>query len=313
MRAPAAARRRCQNVSASHQYSNITNKIDFQQLREQAVALRRAGRSRTEIKALLGVRNNDALTEMLRGVPPPAWTHRPRAKDAEHAKACELRAQGRTYHEIASELGVATSSVSRWVRDMPRAGRLSYEECRKPNADGVARYWEAVGPIREARRHAICESAVAQIAPMNDREVLIAGAVAYWCEGTKSKTYAPRDRVTFINSDPHLITFFLRFLTIAGVTPDRLICRVHIHESADVPAAQAFWQRVTSLPADQFRRPTLKRHNPKTVRKNTGDQSHGCLIIGVRRSTEPYRQIQGWTAAAMAARRPPGQPLRRSC
>src|ERR1700722_1055706 len=193
----------------------MTNKTRFPELREQAIALRRAGKSRTQIKDILGVRNNDALSDLLRGVPPPAWTHRPRAKDAEHAKACELRAQGRTYTEIASDLGVSTSSVSRWLRDMPRLGRLSYEECRKRNADGVARYWEAVGTIREARRHAICESAVGQIGAMSDREVLIAGAVAYWCEGTKSKPYAPRDRVTFINSDPHLITFFLRFLAVA--------------------------------------------------------------------------------------------------
>ena len=282
----------------------MTNKIDFQQQREQAVALRRAGKSRTEIKAILGVRSNDRLSDLLRGEQPPAWTHRPRAKDAEHARACELRAQGCTYAEIASELGVSTSSVSLWVRDMPRSGRLSYEECRKRNADGVARYWEAVGTIREARRHAICESAVAQIGTVNNREILIAGAIAYWCEGTKSKPYAPRDRVTFINSDPHLITFFLRFLTVAGVAEDRLICRVHIHETADVAGAQAFWREVTGLPVDQFRRPTLKHHNPKTVRKNTGEDYHGCLIISVRRSTELYRRIQGWAAAAMAARSP---------
>jgi hypothetical protein len=282
----------------------MTDKVRFPQLREQAIALRRAGKSRAEIKDILGVRNNDALSDLIRGEPPPAWTRRSRAKDSEHARACELRALGLTYTEIAAELGVSTSSISQWVRDMPRIGRLSYEECRKRNADGVARYWEAVGTIREARRHAICESAVAQIGAMSEREVLIAGAVAYWCEGTKSKAYAPRDRVTFINSDPHLITFFLRFLAVAGVADDRLICRVHIHESADVPAAQAFWQDVTGLPADQFRRPTLKRHNPKTIRKNVGDAYHGCLIIDVRRSTELYRQIQGWAAAAMAAQSP---------
>lgn len=280
----------------------MRDNLKFPQLREQAIALRRAGKSRREIKEILGVRNNDALSDLLRGESPPPWTHRPRAKDADHARACELRGQGRTYSEIAAALGVSTSSVSRWVRDLPRTGRLSYEECRKRNADGVARYWEDVGSIREARRHAICETAVAQIGAMNDREVLIAGAIAYWCEGTKSKLYAPRDRVTFINSDPHLITFFLRFLAVAGVAADRLICRVHIHESADVAAAQVFWEEVTGLPADQFRRPTLKRRNPSTVRKNTGDGYHGCLIINVRRSTELYRQIQGWAAAAMAAR-----------
>lgn len=106
----------------------MTDKVSLPQLRDHAVALRRAGKSRTEIKAILGVRNNDALSDLLRGEPPPAWTHRPRAKDSEHARACELRAQGLTYTEIAAEVGVSTSSISRWVRDMPRLGRLSYEE-----------------------------------------------------------------------------------------------------------------------------------------------------------------------------------------
>jgi transposase-like protein len=196
----------------------MTAKVSFSQLREQAVALRRAGKSRAEIKQVLGVRNNDALSDLLRGEPPPPWTHRPRAKDELHQRARELRCEGRTYTEIAAELGVAHSSVSRWVRDMPRTGRLSYEECRKRNADGVARHWEEVRTIREARRHAISEAAVAEIGTMTEREILIAGAVAYWCEGSKSKDYAPRDRVTFINSDPHLIVFFAQFLAVAGVT-----------------------------------------------------------------------------------------------
>lgn len=177
---------------------------------------------------------------------------------------------------------------------MPRPER------RRNTSDGVTRRWEAVRSLREARRHAICEGAVQQIGAMTDREILIAGAIAYWCEGAKDKLYARRERVIFINSDPHLVTFFLRFLAVAGVTTDRLICRIHIHESADVDRAHEFWRAVTGLPGDQFRRPTLKRHNPKTVRKNTGAGYHGCLIIVVRCSTDLYRQIEGWAAAAMA-------------
>ena len=56
-----------------------------------------------------------------------------------------------------------------------------------------------------------------------------------------------------------------------------------------------------ALQPEQFRRPTLKRHNPKTIRKNTGDDYHGCLVIKVRRSASLYRQIDGWASAAMAA------------
>jgi transposase len=276
----------------------MRTKDDLLELREQAVALRRAGKSRREIKEILGV-GNSTLDPALRGEPPPLWTLRARAKDELHAKARELRASGRTYDEIAGELGVSKGSVSLWVRDLPRRGRLSYEEFRKRNAQGVARYWAAERPIREARLQSISDSAAAQIGELSDREVVIAGAIAYWCEGSKNKPHRNANRVIFINSDPGLIRLFLQFLALAGVSPGRLICRVHIHETADVAGTQRFWQMATGLSDGQFRPPTLKRHNPKTTRKNTGIDYHGCLVIGVRRSARLYRQIEGWASAAM--------------
>ena len=279
----------------------MRTKDDLLELREQAIALRREGKSRREIKEILGV-GNSTLDPALRGEPAPLWTLRASGKDDLRLKAREMRAEGCTYDEIAAKLGVSKGSVSLWVRDMPRRGRLSYEEFRKRNADGVARYWAAERPVREARLQAISDSAAAQIGELSEREIVIAGAVAYWCEGTKSKPYRRgKDCVVFINSDPGLIRLFLRFLTVTGITADRLICRLHIHESADVEAAQRFWQQMTGLPEDQFRKPTLKRHNPKTVRKNTGEDYRGCLIVSVRRSVDLYRQIEGWASAAMAA------------
>lgn len=278
----------------------MSQSLSFLQLREQAIALRRAGKSRREIMDTIGVRRNQTLDDMLRGVPPPQWTHRPNAKDELHGKARELRACGHTYKEIAASLGVSKSSVSLWVRDMPRPGRLSYEETRRRNAEGVSAYWQAEQLRREARRQAVRDAAAAEIRELSEREILIAGAIAYWCEGAKSKPHRRSEQISFINSDPQLIGFFLQFLAVAGVTHDRLICRLSIHESADVAAAQQFWLDRTGLPAEQFRRPTLKRHNPKTIRKNTGQDYHGCLVINVRRSTELYRKIEGWAAGAMA-------------
>jgi transposase-like protein len=278
----------------------MTQKLAFPELRQRAVALRLEGKSRREIKEALGVGSNETLNKLLRGVPPPAWTMRPRAKDERHSQARELRAAGRTYDEIAAELGVSKGSVSLWVRDLPRRGRLSYAECRKRNAEGVANYWAAERPVRAAGHQAIRDRAGAQIGELSEREVLIAGAVAYWCEGSKNKPYRrPANRVVFINSDPGLIALFLRFLAVAGIARERLICRVSIHESADVAAAQQFWLDETGLPAGQFRSPTLKRHNPKTVRKNTGEHYHGCLVVSVRCSMDLYLQIEGWASAVM--------------
>lgn len=129
--------------------------------------------------------------------------------------------------------------------------------------------------VREARSAAVSGRATAEIGAMTDREIFIAGAVAYWCEGAKSKPHRHVERVAFINSDRALIGFFLRFLDTAGIQRDDLIFRMYIHETADVEAAHRFWLDLTGAQPSQFRRPVLKRHNPN-------------------------RKIEGWAAAAMS-------------
>lgn len=279
----------------------MRTKEELDRLRERAIALRREGKSRRDIKTALGPMSNSTLNDFLQGVPPPDWTRRARAKDELRSAARELRVQGLGYEDIAAALGVSKSSVSLWVRDLPTPARLSYEETRKRSAEGSRRYWEAERPAREARRAALSERAATEVGAMTDREILIAGAVAYWCEGAKSKPHRHVERVAFINSDPGLIRFFLRFLDTARIPRDDLILRVYIHETADVEAAHRFWLDLTGAQPSQFRRPVLKHHNPKTVRKNVGESYRGCLRIDVRRSGDLYRKIQGWAEGAMLA------------
>jgi transcriptional regulator with XRE-family HTH domain len=252
-----------------------------------------------EIKEILGIGSNQTLHEALCGEPPPEWTRRPRAKDDLHVRARELRAQGLDYDDIAAALGVSKSSVSLWVRDMPWPERLSYEECRKRSAEGSRLYWETERPAREARREEVRTVAADQIGTLSKREILIAGAIAYWCEGTKSKPHRRQDRVVFINSDPGLIKFFLRFLDEAGIASAQLRFRVQIHETADVARAERFWQGLTGAEPARFHRTTLKRHNPQTVRKNVDADYHGCLRIDVMQGADLYRRIEGWVRAAV--------------
>ncbi len=195
---------------------------------------------------------------------------------------------------------MAKGSVSLWVRDLPRPARLSYAECRKRSAEGVQRYSAAERPVREARRVAAREAAAAQIGDLTSRELLIAGSIAYWCEGTKNKPHRRGDRVVFTNSDPALIRFFLRFLGATGTPRTDLTFRVCIHENADVESAQRFWQEITGAPPHQFLIPTLKRHNAKTVRRNVGENYHGCLRIDVNRSSSLYAKIEGWAGTIMS-------------
>jgi hypothetical protein len=71
----------------------MRTKEELDRLRERAIALRREGKSRTEIQAILGLVGRSTLNELLRGVPPPDWTRRPNAKDDLRDKARQLRAR----------------------------------------------------------------------------------------------------------------------------------------------------------------------------------------------------------------------------
>jgi hypothetical protein len=240
------------------------------------------------------------LDEALRGTPPPAWTLRPNAKDDLREEARALRMEGLSYNEIAARLDVAKSSVSLWVRDLPRPERFDYV-ANPRRYEGLRRYMASQRQARATQRAAETEAAAAEIGDLSDRELVIAGAIAYWCEGAKNKPHRKTDRVMFINSDPGLIRFFLRFLDVAGVKRDELILRVYIHENADAEAAERFWLEVTGAQPSQFRSPVLKHHNPKTRRTNVGKNYRGCLRIDVRRSGVLYQRIEGWVSAIMAS------------
>lgn len=271
---------------------------DFEGLREQAIALRRAGLSRRQIRDRLYIDNNDILNRLLEGEPPPEWTKRPNAKDDLKARARELRLQGWTYDQIQVELGCSKSSISLWVRDLPKPERRDPTEQAKLAA---RKRWEHEHQVRDAERRHTKDAARQEIQRMTESELLIAGVALYWAEGTKDKPHARRERVTFVNSDPNMIRVFLAWLDLLKVERERLRYHVMIHESAEVEAAEKYWADLVGANLAEFGKTTLKRHNPKTIRKNVGEDYRGCLVIQVRQSAELYRRIEGWWCGIVGA------------
>ncbi|NEB13436.1 hypothetical protein G3I32_32150 [Streptomyces coelicoflavus] len=270
---------------------------DFEGLRERAVALRRAGYSLRQIRDELKVFNNDILNRLVKGEPPPEWTKRPRAKDDLRAKARELRLQGWTYDQIEAELGCSKSSISLWVRDLPKPERRDPTEQAKLAA---RKRWEHELAVREEQRRQTKEAAAAEIGALSDRDLFLVGVALYWAEGTKDKPHARRERVTFVNSDADMIRLFLSWLDLLDVERRHITYRVMIHETADIESAEAYWADVVRADRNSFGKTTLKRHNPKTVRKNTGNDYHGCLVLTVRQSAVLYRRIEGWWTGIVA-------------
>ncbi|QDQ12000.1 hypothetical protein [Streptomyces spectabilis] len=275
----------------------MTEITDFASLRHRAITLRRAGLSLRQIADALQVRSKDLLQRLVEGEPAPEWTKRPRAKDALRERARELRLKGWTYNQIQAELGCSKSSVSLWVRDLPKPEpRYTPEEQRALMNAGLRRLRAA----QDQERAETKRSAHEEIGDLTDRELFLAGVALYWAEGQKSKPYARRERAVFVNSDPGVIKVYLAWLDLLGVSTDRLRLRVLIHETADVDEAHRYWAALVRVDVAVFGKPTLKRHNPKTVRKNTNDDYHGCLVISVSQSARLYLRVEGWWAGIAA-------------
>ncbi len=325
------------------------------ELGERASQLRAAGRCRREIQAELHI-GDDLAKALLRGVSLPDRLARPRAKDEQRDAAVALRLAGKTYDQIAAELGVSKSSCSLWLRDLPHpvkgetagmpvelsaAADERREQARRLRMDGLLlrqigealgvsaktayyltwelpvppearsggdkahmhmmrrRYWDRVLAEREDERSQIKAEHVKRVGLLSMRELELLAVTAYWCEGCKSKPYDRREQVTFINSDPGLILLFLAWLDQLRFPKGDRRLSLSIHESADLEAATRWWADVVNVPAEQFGAATLKRHNPKTVRKNVEAAYVGCLVVRLVKCRTLYQRIDGLWSGIM--------------
>lgn len=262
--------------------------------RERAVQLRLAGLSRSQIADAMGLGSGgEPLSSWLQGVPPPAWTRRPRAKDDLRMVAVAMREEGRSYREIREVVGVSKSTLSVWLRDAPLTEEQQLALALRSSA-GATRRAQAIRASAAQQRARVQAEAREQITRLSESELFVAGVVAYWAEGAKNKPWRTGTRVRFLNSDIRLIVLFLRWLQLVGVSEDRVWFRLQIHESADVDAALRYWTEGLRVHSQRFLNTSLKKHNPRTIRSNIGETYHGCLCVEVRKSAELNLRIDGW-------------------
>jgi DNA-binding transcriptional MerR regulator len=269
--------------------AHMINPQDRQRI-GRARLLRREGKTYDEIRAAIGEVGDDKLRSWLKAIPRPSGTFRGNPKIELRRQCRRLRAEGLTYDEIAAITGASASSLSLWLRDLP----LAEDRAREHRLEAVKATCEQTRRTRAAARAAQIAAATSEIGQLSDRELFLVGVGLYWAEGGKSKPWAIRDRVTFINSDPTVIIAFLRWLDLLGVTRSQCRFHVSIHETGDIPGAERYWADLAGVEVSTFNQSSIKRHKPKTVRYNTDVDYRGCLIINVLKSAALYRAVDGW-------------------
>ncbi len=127
-----------------------------------------------------------------------AWFDPPmgyRGKLDAQDQARAMRATGMTLADIAERLGVAKSSVSRWVRDV--------DFTPSPRRTGARRRPNRLREAKLAEIEALDAAGVERVGVLSDAAFLAAGIALYAGEGSKGD-----GTVQFANTDPTMIAFF---------------------------------------------------------------------------------------------------------
>ena len=203
-------------------------------------------------------------------------------KLAEQVRARELRAAGWTMPAIAAELGVARSSVSHWVRDVPYV---------RPAWTGAKRGPNRLQQAKAAEIERLRADGTATIGQLSEREFLVAGLALYVGEGAK------RDGdLALANTDPRVVGFFCAWLRqFFDIDEARLRARLYLHADLDLDASMAFWVEVTDLPAERFLMPYRAVADASRRQRR---HEHGCITVRYRSSVE-HRKLMGLAEALL--------------
>lgn len=223
-------------------------------------------------------------------------------KDIEKKKAIALRQQGKTYSEILEVVHVSKSSLSLWLQHVGLAQaqkqRLTIKRKAAQLRGGEARRNKRIADTQE-----MFHSAQKELGHISKRDFFILGIALYWGEGTKEKKHRPSERLCFTNSDQNMVRIFMKWLRVfLKVQDDDIIIDIHVHENHKIRIQELrkYWLDITKLRTENIGSTVYKKHNPKTVRKNTGESYNGLVAIKVRRSTMLNRRIQGFINAIVA-------------
>ena len=228
-------------------------------------------------------------------------------KSEARSEARRLRAEaGLPISVISTRLGVAKSSVSRWVRDIElTAEQLAALRAMNPLYNAQLRGQAARSASARAVR-AAAQRHGRELARRGDA-LHMHGCMLYWAEGAKS-----RNSVAFANSDAHMMALFLRFLRECyRVTDDRmaLVVNCHVNNGLSAPEIVNWWLDRLGLPVSCARAPTVNRRSRSSRGRRGHVLPHGTARLVVH-STFIVQSIYGATQEYAGMDRPEWLDLR---
>ncbi len=188
-------------------------------------------------------------------------------------KAIKLRTNGYSYREISVSLNMAKGTAYEWLKniDLDQKAKQRIEKLKTigRNKANNTRHLKKIELIKNSK---IWAQKVLKSTPLTSNLAQIYCSLLYWAEGGKFTV----NRLEFTNSDPTMISTFLKLLRIGfKIDEDKLRVNIHIHEYHNDLKQKSFWSKTSGIPLHKFNKSYLKPHTKKVIRKNY----QGCARI----------------------------------
>lgn len=171
------------------------------------------------------------------------------------SQAIKLYQSGLSMSLVAKEMNVSLNVIT-YILRKSNIKRRSASEARKIVFDAQ--------PITFKIRRSV---------NLDDKILEAVGATLYWGEGYKSTKASGID---FANSDPRMVTTFMRFLRWRYKPDERRIkILLYCYADQDISALISFWSRSLNVPKSQFTKPYIRQDYRAQGRK----MKHGLVHI----------------------------------
>jgi hypothetical protein len=175
--------------------------------------------------------------------------------DTIRREAIQLRKLGKSYGDIRKTLNIKSKgTLSLWFKGLKLSSiehkRLEHNKLLAQQR-GLLNFNRERTKLIQAENKNQIENGRGSIKEISRNDLLLVGAALYWGEGTKSEGHGPY--ITFSNSDPKMVSIFMRFIReILEVKEEKIRAGIQIHPNIKESTARIFWSRITKLPADRF-------------------------------------------------------------
>jgi hypothetical protein len=204
--------------------------------------------------------------------------------------AIALRKSGWTLQEIRRQIsGLPKGTLSGWVKHI-EISRTQQDRILRKIDDARVRARERAGMTNHRKRFVRVAAARAgaerEYQQLRHHPLFLPGLLLYWAEGAKTQEW-----FLFMNSDPRLIVFMIRWLQeVCGIPRNLIVARLYLHHVYASKHPERQWMRILKLPKSNYRKSVYKP-TPHTTRKNPSYL--GCMRLQVTRA-HLFRKIMRW-------------------